>query len=197
MKTALQCIVAACILLLASGCSTNRVNLKYESGAQHPAISTKSGVSVGQFTDARGEPANWIGAIRGGFGNPIKVIETDVPVSKAFASAFAAGLEERKALAKAGEAGYEIRGTIKRFDCDQYARREATAEVELKVTRQSDGAIVYFGTKSANIVSGSIITLSAGIFGSVEELRRVAEQTLRQLVDVVLDDQDFRKAIEQ
>lgn len=197
MRIAAQLAVTVCVLLLGAGCSTNRVNLKYESGAEHQAISSKSGISVGQFADARGESPNWFGAIRGGFGNPIKVMETDMPVSTVVANAFTTGLEERKALAKAGESGYEIRGTIKRFDCDQYARREATIDVELTVKRQADGAIVYFGTKSANIVSGSAITLSVGIFGSVEELRRVMEDTLRKLVDTVLDDQDFRKAVEQ
>lgn len=197
MRIAIQLVATVCVLLLGAGCSTNRVNLKYESGAEHQTISSKSGISVGQFADARGESPNWFGAIRGGFGNPIKVMETDVPVSAVVATAFTTGLQERKALAPSTERGYEIRGTIKRFDCDQYARREATIDVELTVKRQADGAIVYFGTKSANIVSGSVITLSAGIFGSVEELRRVMEETLRKLVDTVLDDQAFRKAVEQ
>jgi len=124
-------------------------------------------------------------------------METDVPVSTVVANAFTTGLQERKALATSTQSGYEIRGTIKRFDCDQYARREATIDVELTVKRQADASIVYFGTKSANIVSGSAITLSTGIFGSVEELRRVMEETLRKLVDSVLDDQEFRKAVEQ
>jgi len=197
LNSGIRTAAAIATLLFTVGCSTNRVNLKYESGVQPPAISTKSGVSVGQFTDARGESSQWIGAIRGGFGNPIKVIETDAPVSTVVANAFAAGLLERKALAKAGESGYEIRGSIKRFDCDQYARREATVELEITVKRLADGSIVFYGTKNANTVSGSAITLSAGIFGSVEELRKVAEQTLREVVDKTLDDPELIRALEQ
>jgi hypothetical protein len=197
LNSGIRTAAAIAALLLTVACSTNRVNLKYESGAQHPSISTKSGISVGQFTDARGEPSHWIGAIRGGFGNPIKVIETDAPVSTVVANVFAAGLLERKALAKAGESGYEIRGSVKRFDCDQYARREATVELEITVKRLGDGSIVFYGSKNANIVSGSAITLSAGIFGSIEELRKVAEQTLREVVDKTLDDPELMRAVEQ
>lgn len=188
--------IAIAALLSAAGCSTNSVNLKYESDAQHSPVVSKSGIAVGEFKDARGEKdPHWFGAIRGGFGNPLKVLNADVPVSTVVANAFSDGLQERKALAKPPEAGYEIGGTIKRFDCDQYARREATIEMEVRVKRHSDASIVYFGTKSANIVSGPIITLAAGVFGSVEELRQVAERALRQLVDTVLDDPEFRQAV--
>jgi len=188
--------VAVCSLLLVVGCSTNRVNLQYSAEGAPTAISARAGISVGQFNDARGEPANWFGAIRGGFGNPIKVMETDKPVSSVVASAFSDGLKTRQALASPEGGAFELRGTVKRFDCDQYARREATAEIEVTVKRLGDGAIVYYGTKTANNIGGSAVTLAAGVFGSVEELRKIAEQTLREVVDKTLDDPEFRKALQ-
>jgi hypothetical protein len=183
-------------LLLVSACSSNRVNLKYESASAPPPISSEQGVVVGAFSDSRDEKdPHWFGAIRGGFGNPIKVLNADKPISAVVADAFSEGLKERKALANNSSPGYEIRGTIKRFECDQFARREANIELEINVKRLSDGAVVFHGTKNATIVSGSMITLSAGIFGSVEELRMVAEQTLRQVVDKTLDDPEFVQAV--
>jgi len=50
---------------------------------------------VGTFVDARGEPANWLGAIRGGFGNPLKNLESDRPVADIVGAAFADGLRAR------------------------------------------------------------------------------------------------------
>ena len=196
MGTALRLATAVFALLSIVGCSTNRVYLKYEPEGQRVAITSESGISVGRFVDVRGKDPNWIGAIRGGFGNAVKVIETELPVSAVVANAFADGLEERLGLAKSAGGGYEIRGTIKRFDCDQYARREATVEIEISVIRQSNSSVVYSETKSANVVIGSVLTVPAGIFGSVEDLRLVAEQALRQIVDAVLDDPEFRKAVE-
>ncbi len=88
-----------------------------------------------------------------------------------------------------------MRGVVKRFDCDQFARREATIELEINVKRLNDGALVYHGTKSSNIVSGSALTLAAGIFGSIEELRLVAEQALREVVDKTLDDPEIVQVV--
>ena len=62
-------------------CSTSTVTLAYRPAV---APATRSAVpatqvSVGDFTDNRKEPLRWIGAIRGGYGNPLKVLETTKP----------------------------------------------------------------------------------------------------------------------
>jgi hypothetical protein len=44
-------------------------------------------------------------------------------------------------------------------------------------------------------VEGSVLTLSAGIFGSVEELRALMEKTLQQAIDQALDDPALRNAV--
>ena len=196
MKTFAQIVLAGTCLLLVSACSTTSVNLKYASDSTRVPIASSKGVSVKPFEDARGEKdARWFGAIRGGFGNPIKVLNADKPIGDVVSDAFTEGLKARNALAGGADAGYELRGIVKRFDCDQFARREATIELDLNVKRLSDGTLVFHGTKKSNIVSGSALNLAAGIFGSIEELRLVAEQALREVVDKTLDDPEFLQAV--
>lgn len=188
-------LTTICLALLAA-CSTTSVTLKYDSSSSHTAIAAGKGFSVKPFEDARGEKdSRWFGAIRGGFGNPIKVLKADKPIGEVVAVAFSEGLKARQALAADQDVGYELRGVVKRFDCDQFARREATIELEVNIKRMNDGALVYHSTKSSNIVSGSALNLAAGIFGSIEELRLVAEQALREVVDKTLDDPEIAQAV--
>jgi hypothetical protein len=85
----------AFFMLLASelvACSTTRVGINYSPPAEMAAApSSQADVVVGRFSDDRGEPANWLGAIRGGYGNPLKKLESDEPVSDLVGQVFAAG----------------------------------------------------------------------------------------------------------
>jgi len=73
------CSLAGASLLAAalSACTTDYVALRYAPTAgQTPAATQTPVVSVGAFQDARGGDADWIGAIRGGYGNPVKTLRS-------------------------------------------------------------------------------------------------------------------------
>ena len=53
--------------------------------------------------------------------------------------------------------------------------------------------MLYAKTYQADQTEGGF---GAGIFGSVETLRVLAEKTLRELVDKVLDDPQLREALQ-
>jgi len=46
-------------------------------------------------------------------------------------------------------------------------------------------------------VTGSVITLDAGIFADVEDLRKVANQVLQEAVDKTLDDPRVTKLLSE
>ena len=77
------------LVVTLSACGTTHVSLKYSAP---PAIVQASAraqpLLVGTFTDKRGEPATWLGAIRGGYGNPLKNLESDKPVAELVKAAF-------------------------------------------------------------------------------------------------------------
>ena len=72
-------------------------------------------------------------------------------------------------------------------------RREAHAEVEVSIFELSTGNRVFNQTYTADELDGSLVT-AAGIFGSVESLRALAEKALTEVVDKALDDTALRRS---
>lgn len=186
------------VLLLAAtllgGCGTTAVGLKYAPPATLSKPAAAAPASVGTFVDQRGEPANWLGAIRGGFGNPLKNLESDRPVADLVAAAFADGLRARGHALDAAAGRPQLSGVIRKLDCNQVVRREANVEVELTV-RGADGRVRHTKTYAANRLDGSLVTMSAGVFASVDDLRVTLEAALREAVDKALDDPALRAAL--
>jgi uncharacterized lipoprotein YajG len=184
-----------CLCLL-GGCSTNSVGLNYKPTSTIVPIASSTPVSVGSFVDNRGESATWFGAIRGGFGSPLKVLEATPSISVSVQSAFSQGLRDR-GFQVSSSGHRQIAGVIKKLDCDQYERREATIEIEVSIIDTATGNQSFNQTFTAHNREGSVLALDAGIFGSVEKLRALAEKTLSELVDKALDDSTLQRALLQ
>lgn len=152
-------------------------------------------LTVGLFTDNRGEPSDWLGAIRGGFGNPLKEIWSTEPVADLVAKMFTAGLQARGLTVQGSDASHLLTGSIIRLDCNQLVRPEANAEIELYLTERKNGQKVFSRTYRATNVEGSVFSPATGIFASVEKLRSLTEKTLQQVVDQALDDPAFHDAV--
>ena len=189
----------AFILLMAlgavAGCVTDTVSLGYKPSAAIAAANSGVVISVGTFVDQRGETPTWIGAVRGGYGNPVKTLQTDKPVATLVQTAFADGLRARGLLATNANAGaYQLSGTIKKLDCSQYVRREAHAIIDVSVFDPS-GRQVFTQTYTADELEGSLLALNTGVFGSVDTLRALAEKALSEVVDKALDDTALRNSM--
>ena len=189
-------ILALLLAATLSACGTTSVGLKY---AAPPTLvktsATAPSLLVGTFTDKRGEPANWLGAIRGGFGNALKNLESDRPVSELVQAAFADGLRARGVTPNQPTSQFQITGTIKKLDCNQIVRREANVEIEVAVLDRA-GNQRFLKTYSATNLDGSVVSLSSGIFASVDDLRVTLEKTLRETIDKALDDSAMRAALQ-
>jgi uncharacterized lipoprotein YajG len=187
--------IAALVLTLGivAGCVTDTVSLGYKSVGQLTAANSGTAVSVGSFVDHRGETPTWIGAVRGGFGNPLKTLQTDKPVSALVQMAFTDGLRARGLLAT-GAGAYQIAGVINKLECSQYVRREAHAIIDVSVFDPS-GKQIFTQTYTADELEGSLMALNVGVFGSVDTLRALAEKALNEVVDKALDDTALRNAM--
>lgn len=188
---------AACLaaMLVFTGCGTKILPLAYTPPA-NPA-SGSAQVRVGASVDQRRDnDPTWYGAIRGGYGNPLTVLRSDVPVSQAVAKAFSDALAARGMLAHGGGARYEVRLSVTRFEASRYVRLEAHADVRAQMVETASGRIAYEGQGQANKVSGSIIALDSGIFASPAELSNLMAGALTEAVDKIVDDPGFRRAVE-
>jgi hypothetical protein len=178
-----------------AACGTTQLPMTYTPTVQPVAVS-RPVVALGSVTDQRQdgrENPYWIGTIRDGFGIPMKRLEAPAPATEVVRQAFADALAARGMLAPAAPR-YLLNVTILQFDANQYSRREATAEFMVTLTTSSN-APVLTDRERAYQVGGSMITLSSGIFGSVEDLRGIALSTMSQAIDRILDKPGFAAAL--
>lgn len=181
--------------LALTACGTTNGSLKYGASAERPPLVSRSTqvVVVGSFQDQREGDKRWLGVIRGGFGNHLKTLEADRPVTDIVREAFVDGLRARHVNA-GGSGGTGLNGRIVTLYADQVVRREGNAEIEMTVV-DAAGALRLKKTYKTSRTEGSAVSLATGVLASVEELRAVLERTLSDTVDQALDDPELRAAL--
>lgn len=197
-------ISALCASFFVMGCSTNRVSLNYQAPTETRTLSALGPViAAGPFADNRGDDAkrgdngNWFGAIRGGFGNSLKTLLADEPISNVVAKTFADGLKARGLLAEDQGGVYLLSGAVRNFACKQYVRRDCIVQINVVVSQRSTQKEFFSKTYETSTVEGSLLAPDAGIFGSVDKLKELAAKTLSTTVDKALDDPALMNVIQQ
>lgn len=173
------------LMALLLGCSTTRVGISYNSPVISQTLTNTRPLEIGSFIDQRGEPATWLGAIRGGYGNPLKNLESNAPVSQLVQKAFSTALQTRGAtISTAPE--IQLSGIVKKLFCNQLVKREADVEIELQLTEVSSKKILFSRTYSATNYESAFF--ASGVFASIEDLRALTERTLQEVIDKALND---------
>lgn len=184
------------LALLLGACSTTTVALSYDTPPPPAQVAPDPVISRVDATDARNEPdPRWIGAIRGGFGNPLKNVQADAPVAQVVAQGFRQALAARGLLAAQGRGRYDLDVTVVRLDCDQYHRREGNADFRVVLTDRRSGRVIYRDEASSHLVNGSIVTFDVGIFADPLDLRAIALQAMDQAIDGILGKPEFLAAL--
>lgn len=180
-------------LLFAAACTTTPVTLGYQAPPTVRSAS-KADVELATVTDHRKNGPNWLGAIRGGFGNPLKTLETPIPVKDVVGNAFTDGLKARSMKAT-GSGRFGLQVDVNQFDCNQYVRREAHAKFQVTVLDRGTGKPIYTKNVVVDHVESNPNPFDAGILASTEDLQHVADLALREAVDQALDDPELIAAI--
>lgn len=190
-------LLLVCACSIAACSTTTKGGLAYapstSPGPANPTLAVS--VTAGQFMDQRGgDDKEWIGAIRNGWGIPVKNVDVAPSVAVVVQEAFAAGLRA-SGFSMSGGTAYRISGVIKALDANQLVHLESNVEIEVDVFKISTGQEVFSRTYSAHNSEGSMLSLHTGYFGSEKKLRALAQKTLDQVVNQALDDSDLRRAI--
>lgn len=184
------------LALFMSACSTHRLPVEYVGTSSskwlEPSSAQLATVNFKGVNDKRGEGIDWLGAIRGGYGNVLKSIRTQKPVAKVVEDVYTKALAARGLDKQLGGASVNLSVDVLKFDCSYYFNKEAHAHLELKLTDPLSGNVLYSETTTVSEKKGGV---GAGIFGSVEALRDFAELTLATAVDKSLDAEDFHLAL--
>lgn len=180
---------ACCLLALyLAGCASYIMPITYQPTVTPQIVETGTRVGAVNVRDIRGTAPNWLGAIRGGYGNPLKKIYSEENASVVVQKAFSQALKFRGLYVGQPPGHYRIDVELEKFDTSYFYNKEAHAHFTITLTDQTSGRPVFSRSyQTDNERKGS----GAGIFGNVEELALFANETLNQNIDKVLTDPDF------
>ncbi len=183
----LKCLpVLGCALLLAS-CSSTAVSLDYQPSLGQKIPGPRK-LSIGRFSDMRGEGSFYLGTVRTPLGTPLEIINTRIPVEDVARNAFAHGMSSRGMLAGAG-APYILSGEIIDLQCTQVVRPAAYARVRVNVIRAATQQIVFSRVYRGERESGAYLP---GSGSPVPIMRELSSRALQDVVDRALDDSAMR-----
>lgn len=154
--------------------------------AAAPAISHVTAI------DQRKEEAHRLATIMGGFGNPLKTLDLSKPVKDEVADAFADGLRARGLLAAGSP--YRIELLIRKYDADMIMGSTGRIDLDLSVIDTATQQVIY--KDSAANERSDFHFFATGVFASMDELQKLAQEALDVTVDQMLDKPAFRAALE-
>ncbi len=176
------------------GCSTTAVTLQYEPTSPVKVTpDVKPVAAVGTISDVRKEKdPRWFGAIRGGYGNPLKNLVGDRPMDETVARLLSDALKERQLLASGDDVAVRIDGTIQELECNYYWNRDAHAQLLLTVVDVKSSVLLYSQSQRTDSSQSGV---GAGIFGDENHLANFMQQTLNQTIDKFFADPAFDAAL--
>lgn len=184
--------VSAVMMMLALGaCSNTVASLNYAPTAAVQPASLPVVASV-TATDERKEAPTRLATIMGGFGNPLKTLDTAKPVKDEVADAFVQGLRSRGLLAPNDQAPFRLALDVRKFDADMIIGRTARIDMTMSVIDQSGRTVFQDGAIDSESETKFFET---GVFADIEDLKKLSETVLDRTVDHLLDSPGFRAAI--
>ncbi len=177
------------MILTLGACSHTAASLHYEPSVPIVAVASPTIASV-SAQDQRKERPTQLATIMGGYGNPLKTLDTIMPVKDEVAAAFSQGLRVRAMLAP--DAAYRLQLLVTKFDSDMYINRGARIDVTLSVV-DAAGRTIYQDHIEDKM--SELKFFETGIFADIHDLQVMSEQLLSRTVDRMLDNPGFRAAV--
>jgi hypothetical protein len=173
-------------------CACNTVaSLHY---TPHAVAGVAAAPSIGAVTaiDQRKEAPTRLATIMGGYGNPLKTLDTAKPVKDEIVDAFTEGLQVRGLLALNGQAPFQIVLTVRKFDADMIIGR--TARIDLTMAVLDQGGRVVFQDNVTDSQS-DMKFFETGVLANIGDMQVLAQTVLDRTVDRMLDNPAFRAAV--
>ncbi|ODC02776.1 hypothetical protein BFW38_03675 [Terasakiispira papahanaumokuakeensis] len=182
-------------LLIMQGCSTHYMPIAYTPETPPPMHSSLTQVKIVSVVDNRDTDNHWLGAIRGGFGNPVQWLYTEEETVKTVQNAFLEALEKRNLLAQGIRSDYRLDVELTKFDVSQYVNKEAHAHLTLSLVQEATGNQIFSKAYRTDNEEETLDPFEAGILGNPNILQRMANEVLSQTIDKSLDDPAFISAL--
>lgn len=184
-------LLSGFLLLGLAACATD-VRLNY-TPSPNAFRSGPPVVSLVTATDQRKEAPNRLATIMGGFGNPLKIINTVRPVKDEVAAVFVQGLQTRGMRQEEGRGPVRMDLIIRKFDADMIMGSTARIDLDMVLLDATTNQVIYKLTAADQ--KSDFHFVATGVFASVEDLQRLAQSLLDSTVDKMLDSYGFRDAL--
>jgi hypothetical protein len=181
---------AVVLILMLSACNTVS-SLHYSPTADIQATAAPNIASV-TATDQRKEAPARLATIMGGYGNPLKTLDTAKAVKDEIADAFTEGLRVRGLLAPSGQAPFRIVLIVRKFDADMIIGRTSRIDLTMSVYDQA-GRIVF--QDNALDSESDMKFFQTGVLADIADLQALCQKVLDRTVDRMLDNPNFRIAV--
>ena len=175
------------------GCTTS-ARLAYSPSTSVDRSSAPAIFAVGAV-DQRKEAPHRLATIMGGFGNPLKYLDTADPVKDVVAGAFVDGLQARGLLSEDHHAPFRLDLVIRKFDADMIMGSTARIDMDLTLVNAGTSQPVYRDTIADE--RSDFAFFAVGVFASTDDLQKLAQTLLNATVDKMLDKPGFRAALTQ
>jgi uncharacterized lipoprotein YajG len=190
-RLAMRYLPILVLTLALQACGNTVASLHYVPTIPVQAVSVPS-IGAVTATDQRKEAPTRLATIMGGFGNPLKTLDTAKPVKDEVADAFIEGLRVRGLLTSGGQAPCQIALVVRKFDADMIVGRTARIDIAMSVLDQA-GRIVF--QDSATDSESDLKFFQTGIFADIDDLQALSQTVLNRTVDRMLDNPAFRAAV--
>jgi len=183
-------LVLLALSMMLAACSNATSPLHYTPTVAIVTVPTATLGAVA-VTDQRKEAPTRLATVMGGFGNPIKTLDTAKPVKDEVADAFTEGLRRRGMLGE-GVQPFHLALTIRKFDADMIIGRTARINLTMSVLA-ADGHVVYEDAVADE--ESDMKFFETGIMANIDDLRVLCETVLNRTIDRMLDKPAFRQAV--
>ena len=181
------------LLLAASlglaGCGSTTPLQYAPTVAVQPGPAAVSSVSV---VDRRDEKPNRYATVRGGYGNPVLVMDAPHPVADEVQVAVTAALQARGMLGAPGATPYRIQVILRTLYGNTYITPGAYIDLDLQVADRS-GRVIYSDTIKDERHDG--ITFRGFPFGDIDGLAKLVQTLLDSSIDRLLDKPGLRAVL--
>jgi len=180
-------ILPAALLLFGLAACSSTGSLDYTptgTVAPGPAASVSAVVA----TDQRDEKPNRLATVRGGYGNPVYVLDTPQPVADQVAAAFTKALQARGMMGSSS-ASYRIGLALRTFYGNKYVSRTAYIDLDLIVADRTGRTIYKDAIKDER---SEFLLFDADIVG----LQKLVQALLNATIDRMLDKPGLRAVLE-
>ncbi len=190
---------ATVLLLSGAAACTRPADLSYPAPAGASAASAIPLVAEVIVVDQRDVPLDYVGAVMGYDGKPLKRLQSPGPVADAVGTAFREALAARGELAPPEatprQAPYVLTVVLLQLNAEQNADRQGAADMVVRLVDRGTGRVAYSARTYAESRGDNYLAYDNLLLGSPAALAAVARAVLAHTVNETVDRAGFRRAV--